>query len=153
MLYQSTRGQVKGLTFEEALFTGYTHDGGILVPHTIPIVSPETLAEWRKLQLTYQQVVTRVVRLFVDEIELSTSELEQCVRAAYSDFPPEVIRIRPVVDSSGKSVQLVELFHGPTGSFKDLSLCLIVKLMDLFLARRNKHALLLVSVFVLAVKF
>jgi len=145
MLYKSTRGQVKGLSFEDALFHGYAQDGGLLVPHSIPALSPKTLTEWRKLQLTYPQVVSRVVRLFVDEAEMSTAELEQCVEAAYSKFAPGVIKIRPLVDTSGKDVKLVELFHGPTGSFKDLSLSLIGQLMDRFLARKNRHVILLVS--------
>ena len=38
MKYQSTRGNIKNLTFEEALLSGYLSDAGICLPETFPKV-------------------------------------------------------------------------------------------------------------------
>ena len=39
MKYKSTRGGVKGLTFQEAVLTGLADDEGLLVPELIPNVA------------------------------------------------------------------------------------------------------------------
>ena len=38
-LYSSTRGQVKNITFEEAVMMGLADDGGLLVPNELPHIS------------------------------------------------------------------------------------------------------------------
>ena len=43
MKYQSSRGGVKDLSFEDVLFAGYAPDGGLFVPSSIPRLSLETL--------------------------------------------------------------------------------------------------------------
>ena len=48
MKYKSTRGQVSGLGFSDALLMGLASDGGLLVPETIPDVRLE-LDYWRNL--------------------------------------------------------------------------------------------------------
>ena len=43
------------------------------------------------------------------------------------------------------SLVLAELWHGPTGAFKDLSLSVMGKMVDFFLRKRNKRSTILVS--------
>jgi len=146
MLYSSTRGGVSGLSFEEALFSGYATDGGLLIPARIPFLSKDILEEWRTHpKFCYKEIVKRVVRLFVSESEISGDELDLCVGKPYSTFGiGETIGFRQIKNATGNVVNIVELFHGPTGSFKDLSLSLIGQLMNLFLEKRKKHIILLV---------
>lgn len=73
MKYISTRGGVSGLTFEEALYTGYAEDGGILLPETIPVIDKSTLKSWA--QLTYSQLAKKIVPLYVGEDEIPTADL------------------------------------------------------------------------------
>ncbi len=40
---------------------------------------------------------------------------------------------------------LAELWHGPTGAFKDLSLSVTGKMVDLYLRKRNKRSIIMVS--------
>jgi threonine synthase len=146
MLYKSTRGGVSGLSFEEALFSGYAADGGLLVPETIPELSLETLKAWHSESLTYPQVVHRIIRLFVETHEISDAELGSCLKETYAKFRnSKIIGFKPIRNEKGNLVTIVELFHGPTGSFKDLSLSLIGRLMETFIARKKSHIILLVS--------
>ena len=74
MKYLSTRGEVSGLTFEEALFSGYASDGGLLLPEIIPELSKDTLQKWR--QLSYKELVENIIRLFIDDEEINNEELK-----------------------------------------------------------------------------
>ena len=38
MKYCSTRGKIKGLSFEDVLFSGFLADGGMALPESIPQV-------------------------------------------------------------------------------------------------------------------
>ena len=73
MKYRSTRGDVGDLTFEDALFTGYAADGGILVPEKIPTVSKETLTAWS--QLGFVDLAKEIISLFIRETEIPRQEL------------------------------------------------------------------------------
>jgi hypothetical protein len=59
MKYKSTRGGVHGLSFEDALYTGYASDGGILIPESIPVISKETLKSW--VPLSYKELAKKIV--------------------------------------------------------------------------------------------
>lgn len=73
MKYKSTRGGVSGLRFQDALYTGYAADGGILVPESIPVLDVETLRSWSSL--SYIDLAKKIVPLFVDEHEIPASDL------------------------------------------------------------------------------
>ena len=73
MKYKSTRGGSTGLSFEDALFTGYAADGGILVPDTIPSVSKEQLKTWSRLG--FVDLAKEITSLFVPETEIPKQEL------------------------------------------------------------------------------
>jgi threonine synthase len=74
MKYKSTRGGVHGLSFEDALYTGYASDGGILIPESIPVISKETLKSW--VPLSYKELAKKIVPLFVTEDEIPMSKLD-----------------------------------------------------------------------------
>ncbi|KAJ8317395.1 hypothetical protein KUTeg_005299 [Tegillarca granosa] len=57
MKYRSTRGGVSGLSFEDALYTGYTSDGGIIMPEVIPKIAKDVLKSW--VNLSYMQLAKR----------------------------------------------------------------------------------------------
>lgn len=65
MKYCSTRGGVKGWTFEQALFSGFLKDGGIILPETIPKIDVQTLKTWSKL--SYLDLMKKIVSLYVSE--------------------------------------------------------------------------------------
>lgn len=70
MRYCSTRGGVSGYTFEQTVLSGFTSDGGMLMPERIPLVSGDTMKQWSTL--SYPEIVVRVASLFIeDEIPFS----------------------------------------------------------------------------------
>lgn len=116
MHYKSTRGQVAGIGFIDAILMGLADDGGLLVPECIPQVSAETLKGWQSL--SYVELATEIFSLFVND-EIPRSDLEKLVQDSYGTFRhPEVTPVCKLRDSR----YVMELFHGPTFAFKDVAL-------------------------------
>lgn len=116
MHYKSTRGQVAGIGFIDAILMGLADDGGLLVPEYIPQVSAETLKSWQSL--SYVELATEIFSLFVND-EIPRSDLEKLVQDSYGTFRhPEVTPVRKLRDNR----YVMELFHGPTFAFKDVAL-------------------------------
>lgn len=64
------------------------------------------------------------------------------VDKSYTEFEhPEVVTTHPLQDG----VTVGELFHGPTGAFKDLALCLLGQCLELVLSKRQKRVTILVG--------
>ena len=80
MKYQSTRGGVKGLSFSEVVLSSYAPDAGLYVPEKLPQITREQMRSWAGLG--YQQLLEKVLSLFVTPEELSPREIhgEQCTR-------------------------------------------------------------------------
>jgi threonine synthase len=129
MKYLSTRGGVDGSGFEDVLLEGLAPDGGLYLP-----------VEWPSLSdgddhLEYPQLVAEVLLPFVDPDPLA-AELPALAAEAYADFGhPQVAPIRSV----GEGLYLLELYWGPTLSFKDYALQLVGRLFDVVLTRRGRR--------------
>ena len=114
MQYISTRGGIAPVSFKQAVMMGLATDGGLLLPTSIPEISAETLAQWRKL--SYPELATAVLSCFIDDIP--ANDLRDLVARSYSTFNhPE---ITPLVKQG--DCYILELFHGPTLAFKDVAL-------------------------------
>ncbi len=131
MLYRSTRGGVSGKGFTEVLLEGLAPDGGLYVPESLPALPPTAG--------TYPEAVAGFVAPFVAPDDLS-GELESITTRVYSTFRhPEVA---PLQDLGGGRF-LLELFWGPTLSFKDYALQLLGMLFERVLDRRGDRLLVL----------
>lgn len=138
--YSSTRYYDHNLkeffTFEEVVLKGLASDGGLFHPDHIPNVRHKYL-EWK--DLPFPHLAYQVLRLYVDESEISNQELENIVHRSYSTFRhPDTV---PVVTLDGsKNLHLLELFHGPTFAFKDVALQFLGNLFEFFLVRKNRNS-------------
>jgi threonine synthase len=112
--YVSTRGDAPELDFRGALLAGLASDGGLYVPEEIPSL-PEGWQTW-----DYRQSVTATLTLFGAE-QVGPMVAEAASRFAH----PE---IAPVVEVGDRLV--LELFWGPTLSFKDHALQVLGRLLD-----------------------
>ncbi len=130
MKYRSTRGEVSGLGFVDALLTGLAPDGGLLIPETVPDVR-DRLSSWRNLSFT--ALAKEVVALYVDDIP--RSRLDELIDSAYASFDHEDV----VGYVSLGEIHLLELFHGPTLAFKDIALQLLGRLFEHALAERGQR--------------
>lgn len=130
MRYQSTRGQVRDLSFKEAVMMGLADDGGLLLPESIPTLTPGDIEMLAKL--AYPELAFQIINLFVGDIP--SADLKDLVDRSYSTFThPE---ITPVVHKDG--IYVLELFHGPTLAFKDVALQFLGNLFEYLLKERGE---------------
>ncbi len=131
MRYLSTRGQVRGIPFKQAVMMGLAEDGGLLLPESIPQLSP---GDWRALaSLAYPELAFQVLARFIDDIP--AADLKALVDRSYATFThPEVT---PVVRQG--DVHILELFHGPTLAFKDVALQLLGNLFEYLLEESGEQ--------------
>ena len=131
MKYCSTRGQVKGLNFTEAVMMGLADDGGLLLPESIPTFSPQQLETLNKL--SYPDLAFEVISRFVDDIP--ATDLKDLIDRSYASFDhPDTT---PVVKKD--DVYILELFHGPTLAFKDVALQFLGNLFEYLLDKSGQR--------------
>jgi len=131
MRYLSTRGQVAGISFKQAVMMGLADDGGLLLPESIPTLNPGDLDALAKL--AYPELAFQILSRFIDDIP--AADLKSLIDRSYATFShPEVT---PVVHRDG--VYILELFHGPTLAFKDVALQLLGNLFEYLLAERGEQ--------------
>ncbi|MBN8943687.1 MAG: threonine synthase [Rhizobiales bacterium] len=134
MRYISTRGEAPILNFPDALLAGLARDGGLYVPETWPVLSPEVIAGLSGQP--YAEVAKIVLAPFVDGA-IDTKAFHRMVDEAYATFRHPAVT--PLVQL-GSSEWVLELFHGPTLAFKDCAMQLLGRLMDHVLKARGQRA-------------
>jgi len=140
--YVSNTGGGTAVDFETAILDGFAVDGGLYVPERLPEVDKTTLERWSKL--TYTQLAFEFLSLFIDRSIISAKDLEELIREAYKDFEcKDVVELHQL--KSRKSTFVMELFHGPTLSFKDIGQAFLVNLVHFFLDRRGEYKTLLIA--------
>lgn len=131
MQYLSTRGQVKDLTFKEAIMMGLADDGGLLLPAHIPLIPPDELDGL--IDLSYPDLAFNILQRFIDDIP--ASRLRELIQRSYATF--SVPEVTPVVKKG--NLYILELFHGPTLAFKDVALQFLGNLFELILTERKER--------------
>ncbi len=125
MQYVSTRGNAPVLGFDDALLAGLAVDGGLYVPEV-----------WPTFDITsgdYADIASAVIRPFVAGSVIEP-DLDDLTRDTYSRFRhAEVAPLRDL----GSDHYLLELFWGPTLSFKDYALQFVGAAFDAVLAARS----------------
>ena len=140
--YVSNKGGGAAVDFETAILDGFAVDGGLYVPTSLPKISLEQLKKWK--QLGYIDLAFEILSLFIDRSVISEVELKALLRTAYAPF--EKSSIIPLHQlKSKKETYIMELFYGPTISFKDVGLAFLVNLVDFFLKRKNEYKSLIVA--------
>lgn len=134
MKYLSTRGNRETYDDLTVILEGLAPDGGLFVPETIPELEPSFFD--RLIDLDYADRAAEVLGLFFPSF--SQEELTTICRKVYnpSVFDPEpapLTRLNPF----DPSLQMLELWHGPTAAFKDLALQLLPELQALALKKKG----------------
>ncbi len=131
MQYISTRGVAQALNFEEVTLAGLASDGGLYLPETWPVLTPDQI---RALAgLSYVDTAVAIMAPFVAG-SLDEEELRALCTQAYGRFAHKAVT--PLVQLDHRQWML-ELFHGPTLAFKDVALQLLGLLFEKFLSRRD----------------
>ena len=132
--YQSTRGHKETLSFQDVILSGLAPDKGLYLPDSLYI---ENLNHLTEEDLSYEDFVKTIfialdkdTAKYVDDLSL------------YSGFEnsPE-----PVLKDLNDSTVVMELFHGPTKSFKDYALQPLGAIADKRLNELGERGLVLVA--------
>jgi threonine synthase len=103
---------------------GISPDGGLFVPDFVPEISESV---WRKMEgQTYQERACEILAYYLQDF--SPEEISNCVNGAYNTQSFDDERIAPLVRIAD-GVYIQELWHGPTGAFKDMALQLLPYLL------------------------
>jgi threonine synthase len=128
MKYRSTAGEASGRSFEDVVLEGAAPDGGLYMSETVPLYDPPPSGR-------HQDYLVKALEAF------GASGVDDLVADACSRFHhPEVA---PIVDVG--DYRVLELFWGPTLSFKDHAMQVLARLFNRYLAERGEQRTVLVA--------
>lgn len=122
MRYVSTRKEAPEVSFSEAFANGLAPDGGLYVPAEIPDLSPDLVSGDAE---PYPALAVEVLSLF--DTDHDAGEVFKLVDRSYSNFSDMATAPLRQLD---ENLFVLELFHGPTLSFKDFGLQLVGNLFE-----------------------
>ncbi|KAM9165574.1 threonine synthase-like 1 isoform 1-T2 [Pangshura tecta] len=128
--------------FTEAVVEGLASDGGLFVPEKgLPTFSA---GEWQSLvEATYIERAQIILERFIHPTDIPAFKLGEIVEIAYGEnFTCS--KIAPLRYLTGNQF-LLELFHGPTASFKDLALQLMPHLFAYCIPKRCNYLVLVAT--------
>ena len=109
--YQSTRGHKETLSFQDVILSGVAQDKGLYLPDSITL---ENLAYLTQEDLSYEDFVKTI---FISLDKASAKYVDDLEIYPGFENSPE-----PILKELNTSTVVMELFHGPTKSFKDYAL-------------------------------
>ena len=106
MKYVSTRGTAPAATLSEAIRDGAAPDGGLYLPERVPCLWPDPT-------LSLPAFAAELLAPFFEDDVLAVALPAIC--AETFAFPVPIV----TPDPARPTMRALELFHGPTGAFKD----------------------------------
>ncbi|MGE3279017.1 MAG: threonine synthase [Candidatus Altimarinota bacterium] len=134
MPYHSTRNPDHRVDLETAIIQGLARDGGLYVPEKIPQISLEEWSSWK--ELSYNDLCWRLSEKWFGD-EIPSAELRRMIDEAYF-FEPRIKHLKGALFA-------LELFHGPTLSFKDFGARMLAQLMNHFAKKSGKKLTILAA--------
>lgn len=141
LYYLSTRKNEPKALSAQAIIKGIAEDGGLFVPEVIPRINSDFF-QLLESKYDYKTIAYLIIKKFFTDFE--KEEIVDCINHAYNQkFDAEAIT--PLIKKEG--VYFLELFHGPTLSFKDLALSILPFLLTRAIQklRINKEIVILTA--------
>ncbi len=132
--YQSTRGSSKKLLFEDIILSGVADDKGLYLPTSTTV---ENLSYLTQEDLNYEDFVKTI---FIALDKNSAKYVEDL--SIYSGFENSPT---PTLKEIEENKYVMELFHGPTKSFKDYALQPLGAIADRRLGELGERGLVIVA--------
>ncbi len=124
MKYQSTRNKSICVDSAWAIKNGISPEGGLYVPTEIPQVTIDDIENYSRL--SYKERASEILGLFLTDY--TKEELDFCAHNAYLPEKFGSENTAPVA-SLTDSLNILELWHGPTCAFKDMALQILPYLL------------------------
>jgi threonine synthase len=137
--YISTRGPGDPKNFLDVMMAGLAPDGGLYLPEEWPEFDRGFLG--RLAGTPYTNVAANIMAPFIGR-SLSVDALQRVLQETYEGGAFNHSAIAPLTQI-GPNAWLLELFHGPTLSFKDYALQFIGRLFDRILEERKQKLTIL----------
>jgi len=132
--YQSTRGYEEKISFEDVILSGLAPDKGLYLPDSLTIDNLNHLTEE---DLSYEDFVKTI---FIALDKNSAKYVEDL--SIYSGFESSPT---PTLKEIGENKYVMELFHGPTKSFKDYALQPLGAIADRRLGEIGEKGMVIVA--------
>lgn len=133
MKFISTHHDAKPVDFKEALMHGLAPDGGLYIPEKFPPIDHHLLKNLAEASIF--ELGDKIMGNFLPEIPAHS--LNAMIHHTLS-FP---IPLHPLE----KDVFLLEVFHGPTLSFKDVGARFMSQALSYYLQQQNKQLIIMVA--------
>ena len=134
MRFTDTRNRNVSVSFQQAIFTGLAESGGLYYADKNPDLSQ--LFDSFTPQTSFNEIATATAYAFLGD-ELTETQVGDIVQSAFH-FEPKLNRL-------GNNIILLELFHGPSLSFKDFGASFLAASMEAFLGKQSRHAVILTA--------
>ncbi|HVY03246.1 MAG TPA: pyridoxal-phosphate dependent enzyme, partial [Caulobacterales bacterium] len=140
MHYISTRGGAPPVSFLDAVLAGLAPDGGLYVPQDWPTTLDREGFRSAVATGHFQYGALNALKAFAgDDLEWDEAAMLASEAYARPGAPtPWPAVVTPLVQI-GPGQWALELFHGPSLSFKDVAMQLIGPLFDFALAKRDRR--------------
>jgi threonine synthase len=133
--YVSTRGGGTPQSFTDVMLAGMAPDGGLYVPQSWPEFDAAFI---RNLAgLSYAEIALNVMAPFIGD-SIAPDALRRIVAETYEGDVFDHRAVAPLLQL-GPQAWLMELYRGPTLSFKDYALQLLGRLFDHVLSQQSRR--------------
>jgi threonine synthase len=123
--FYSTGKNAPHASLKEAVLQGLAPDGGLYLPEALPQIDLERIQH-----LSFQELSYEIAKTLLHQ-DIPPQELRQVISKAFT-FDAPLAKLE-------EQLYALELFHGPTLSFKDFGACFMSQLMS-YLLRDSEQA-------------
>lgn len=134
MKFYSTNGKSPMVELEEAVMNGLAPDGGLYMPFSIPHFSNDFFK--RADTLSFQDIAFEVGKHFFMPV-VPENTLKAIMQESFN-FDVPIVEL-------DKHLYVLELFHGPTCSFKDFAARFMARLFSFFAEKSQQKITILVA--------
>lgn len=134
MKFSSTRNIQTKVSLRDAIFQGLAPDGGLY----LPVEEPDLHELF--LKIGSQDSFVDIASAMMSNLFPEDFSAENCRRICEEAFP-----FKPELRKIAESIYLLELYHGPSCAFKDFGASYLATMMQEYLKKDQKRALILTA--------
>ncbi len=134
MKFVSTNCKAEAVTFRQAVLTGLAPDGGLFVPAHIPLLSCSQMARFSSMPLS--DIAFKILRPYLED-DFSNDEISDIIHHSFT-FSLPLVQLE-------EQVWALELFHGPTLTFKDIGARFLAQVLRKFSDQTDRKIVILTA--------